>query len=394
MNSNKPLVSIILPVFNVEQWIEDCVRSLMEQTYQFWEAIFVIDGSLDGSASICNRYALHDSRIKVIHQENSGQGAARNYGVTKANGKYLLFLDPDDLITKNGLEMMVSRAEDVNADIVVADFYTFEDGHSPAKFHDNAGDYFNKVFGDYPTIFNRDDIDDDIFYNSLYFMVVWMKLFRAEVWSKANISAPHGMTMGEDFTTVKHMVFASKKITTVNAIIVNYRKRKGSATTQRSVKSYGIFQAYHVALDMYNELNIGKHEIAYLHKCFMYWYLNHLYDFTPVAEFSKFYKRIRSELKLWDRSLLNSGVFSENDLRIYNRIINCSFLTFLVSNSLYFAKHLAIQSGVSTFRTLRLYLPLPILSLCVKSFKKVAQLNISPNITRISIKIVKHLTTG
>jgi len=109
-----PKISIILPVYNVERWLDETVCSIQAQTLQEWEAIFVIDGSPDRSEESLQRYAAADQRIKIIKQENQGQGAARDHGVEHAEGEYLFFLDPDDLIPPHALEKAFERALEIS----------------------------------------------------------------------------------------------------------------------------------------------------------------------------------------------------------------------------------------------------------------------------------------
>lgn len=93
-----PLISVIIPVYNVEKYLRRCLDSVIAQTYQKLEIICVDDGSIDDSGKICDQYAVRDARIKVIHQENQGLSAARNRGIDAADGEYIAFVDSDDYI--------------------------------------------------------------------------------------------------------------------------------------------------------------------------------------------------------------------------------------------------------------------------------------------------------
>lgn len=101
------LVSIIVPVYNVEKYICECLNSIIEQTHKIIEIILVDDGSTDNSGKICDEYAKKDSRIRVIHKENGGQGSARNTGLKMAVGKYVLFIDSDDWVEENYVELLL-----------------------------------------------------------------------------------------------------------------------------------------------------------------------------------------------------------------------------------------------------------------------------------------------
>ena len=100
------LISVIVPVYNVESYLSRCVDSIVEQTYHDLEIILVDDGSTDGSPQICDDYATKDSRIKVIHKKNGGEGDARNCGVVSSHGEYMSFVDSDDWLTPNAIEVL------------------------------------------------------------------------------------------------------------------------------------------------------------------------------------------------------------------------------------------------------------------------------------------------
>ena len=115
---NRPLISIIIPIYNTERFIQRCLDSIIAQTYTNWEAILVDDGSPDNCGKICDEYAAIDSRFNVIHQENRGVVNARNNAIAKSKGEYLAFVDSDDFIEPTMLEDMVSVAVNKRADIV------------------------------------------------------------------------------------------------------------------------------------------------------------------------------------------------------------------------------------------------------------------------------------
>lgn len=119
MPNSLPAVSVVVPIYKVERYLGDCVDSILEQTLKSLEIILVDDGSPDGSPAMCDAYAARDSRVRVIHQENQGAGPARNAGLATARGKYIIFLDADDIYHPQMLERMVTRAERYHADVVI-----------------------------------------------------------------------------------------------------------------------------------------------------------------------------------------------------------------------------------------------------------------------------------
>lgn len=112
------LVSVIVPVYNVEKYLKKCVDSILSQSYQNIEVILINDGSLDGSGEICEAYAKKDERIKYITQNNSGLGKTRNRGIEEASGKYLLFVDSDDYIENTMIEKLYHNITESHADVV------------------------------------------------------------------------------------------------------------------------------------------------------------------------------------------------------------------------------------------------------------------------------------
>ena len=120
-------ISVVIPVYNVEKYLQECVNSVLRQTYTDFEVILVDDGSTDSGGRICDDYAQKDPRVRVIHQANGGLSVARNTGLRAAQGKYVYFLDSDDYIEDHTLEALIFLAEKESADIVFFDGYVFFD---------------------------------------------------------------------------------------------------------------------------------------------------------------------------------------------------------------------------------------------------------------------------
>ncbi len=123
---NKPIISIIVPIYNVEQFLHCCVDSILAQTFTDFELLLIDDGSTDRSGEICDEYAKKDTRIRVIHKENGGVSSARQRGQDEACGEYTIHVDPDDWVEPTMLEELYQKAKDDNADMVICDYYTNE----------------------------------------------------------------------------------------------------------------------------------------------------------------------------------------------------------------------------------------------------------------------------
>ena len=111
------MISVIVPVYEVEAWLPDCVDSILGQTLTEFELILIDDGSPDRCGDICDNYAAQDPRVRVIHQQNAGLSAARNAGIRAASGRYLAFIDSDDLVPADYLELLLGAVQETGADI-------------------------------------------------------------------------------------------------------------------------------------------------------------------------------------------------------------------------------------------------------------------------------------
>lgn len=192
-----PLVSIVIPVYNVKDYLNVCLESLINQTYDNWEAILVDDGSHDSSGEICDAFAAKDSRFKVIHKENGGQALARNMAIRLANGEYIFFLDSDDFLANDALERLTELAVGYGADMVQCDYIKGSD----------------KVF---PDISPKKDIvlydHQSVFTGYAANVIVWGKLMRKSIVDKVRF--PEGLRNEDDYTTWKFYYKAQRIVIT------------------------------------------------------------------------------------------------------------------------------------------------------------------------------------
>ena len=141
---NKPKISIIVPVYKVENYLHRCIDSILAQTFGDWELLLVDDGSPDRSGEICDEFAEKDNRVRVIHKENGGVSSARQKGQDEACGEYTIHVDPDDWVEPMMLEELYRKAKDDNADMVICDYYTNEGSQQyyikqePSKLDNNV----------------------------------------------------------------------------------------------------------------------------------------------------------------------------------------------------------------------------------------------------------------
>ena len=159
------LISVIVPVYNVESYVAECIESIQNQTYMNLEIILVNDGSTDNSGDICDQYATYDERIKVIHKENAGVSAARNTGIEAANGDYIAFVDSDDYIAPNMYEDMLRILKENDLDILEC-----------TAFRDKGGEIIEGCNDGSLEIFNRDEALKMAMYDC--FVAVWSQLYK------------------------------------------------------------------------------------------------------------------------------------------------------------------------------------------------------------------------
>lgn len=190
-----PEISVIIPVFNVEKKLNKCLDSLLVQTFVDFEVILVDDGSSDSSGSICDKYAQKDDRFVVIHQENKGVSSARNNAIAHSKGKYITFVDSDDYVACEFLEVLYNNIVSNNSDIAMCNFYQIQESKSVMLMEHGF------VEG---TCFGRADIEKTLYenvflnINTTGYFCLWNKIFRRELIKSNNIVMDTEMSFGED----------------------------------------------------------------------------------------------------------------------------------------------------------------------------------------------------
>lgn len=207
------MVSIIVPVYNIQEYLSACIDSIISQTYPDFEVILVDDGSQDNSGQICDEYVARDRRVKVIHKENGGVSSARNTGLVDAVGEWIMYVDGDDWIEPNMLELLVGSAESNNADIVIGDFKMVSD--KSAKVYSSVEWVDDKVLS-----LNR--------YIASVWTTAWGSIIKRSLFEKNNILSPSEITFCEDFHLMVRLCFFANKIVHVNIPLYNYRQRGSS----------------------------------------------------------------------------------------------------------------------------------------------------------------------
>ena len=215
------LISIIVPVYNVEKCIGKCVNSIQRQTYQDLEIILVDDGSTDGSGGICDQYALKDSRIKVIHKQNEGLSDARNSGLEICTGKYVGFVDGDDWIADDMYEFLYRTLCDNQADVAVCGRFLESDEDGIYGAEDNDGGV---------VIYNTREAVKAVVEDRLIHSYAWDKLYKREMFE--GIRYPSGRYVQDIFTTYRVFMNA-ERVVCANVAKYYYYQRKNSIQRTR-----------------------------------------------------------------------------------------------------------------------------------------------------------------
>lgn len=219
MNSITPLVSILVPIYGVEEYIERCARSIFEQTYPNLEFVFVDDASPDKSVEILQRvilcYPKWEGRIIIIHHDkNLGLAAARNTLVDNCKGEFLFHVDSDDWIEPNAVELLVKRQLETDADIVSGLFYRH-------NYSDNQKETLKRIL----LLKERDreeTLEAMLNYGSI--VATWNRLIRSSLYRKHNIRSVEGIDAGEDLLITPRLVYYSRKVASVNVITYHYNQ--------------------------------------------------------------------------------------------------------------------------------------------------------------------------
>lgn len=218
---DRPLISVIVPIYNAEKTLERCIKSIIRQSYSNIEVILVDDGSTDNSLDLCKKYMEEDERIKVIHQRNQGVGAARNRGLSNTSGEYVTFVDSDDFINKDAYSVMLEQMLG-KADVCIGYFSRFheEDNYiEELEFSIELGLYDTRLLE--KELYKNCDLNKEILIESLC-----NKIFRKEIFNTLTIKGNYG----EDCAVMDRIYSKGYRALIIDKICYYYTYTKGSLT--------------------------------------------------------------------------------------------------------------------------------------------------------------------
>lgn len=259
------LITIVVPVYNVEKYISDCLDSLISQTYKNIEIILVDDGSTDMSGAICDRYTTLDARIKVIHKQNEGLGFARNTGLEVAQGKFVTFIDSDDMADADLVEKLVNGLYEENCDTCIGGFKRISE-NGTVSFEEK----YDKI------VYEGKDVYDKLFARMLgsapdrhdaVRMSVWNVMYSMDVIRKHKIEFPsERIFISEDIIWDSEYYKYAKKASVISSTAYNYRITPGSLT--QKYKPDMLEKICVLYKELYNRFLDDKIKIARLQRQF------------------------------------------------------------------------------------------------------------------------------
>lgn len=225
MRNNNSLISVIVPVYNVDKYLDGCIESIVNQTYKNLEIILVDDGSTDNSPKLCDAWEKKDKRVKVIHKKNGGVSSARNVGIEHASGEYISFVDSDDFLNKDMFKIMINKIKKTNTDLCYCDIYRIELDGSISVTNFNSKFYLTS-----------EEMMKLMFKNRCANFAVWNKLFKTSYVKK--ISFEESIYVKEDALFVFQYLDLISSVSYINIPLYNYVQQELSVLHSNSLSKY------------------------------------------------------------------------------------------------------------------------------------------------------------
>ncbi len=292
-NMNSNIISIIITVFNRENYIGKCIDSVLNQKDVNMEIIIIDDGSTDSSPIICDEYARNHSNIRIIHQKNSGLSVSRNVGLDNVKGDYIVFLDDDDVLADDSLSKMLNLLLKHDADFVMGNYDEYDDNGNFIKAFDIPRKYHDRLL-------SKREVCELFFIQSHVLVVSWGKIFKKKVWD--DIRFPDAIVKSEDQFVFPALMEKCSKIYFINEIVYHQTMTRVSISRSKLSRKHlwnaeGILEVmkYLIKMRFYDiavyKFGLGTRHIIYLQ--------DKLQDTESKAEIKrliKLYKNIAKKL--------------------------------------------------------------------------------------------------
>ena len=309
---NDTLISVIIPVYNVENYLAQSVESVLKQSFENFEIILVDDGSTDSSGLLCDEYAKKDKRISVIHQENAGPSKTRNNGLNNAKGKYICFLDSDDYLEQGAFELLINTAESHSADLVFFEAHSFtDDGSEIRQGYTVKGTYGAK---------NGYDMVTELHRNKDYHCAVYLLFISRNLIESNEIRFLESAYCSEDMLFSYQVYCSSQKAVQCKSALYQRRYRSGSiVTSAKTQRHFRSCKAVYEAVRDYSEKNGRSGDYLadqYTVRCAF----NALDTYKKISEKDR--KTCRNEYSSLKKDILSRNAFGDKalELRCHGRI--------------------------------------------------------------------------
>ncbi len=319
MENNTSKISVILSVYNVERYLNECIDSILNQTFKDFELICINDSSTDSSLDILNDYAARDGRIRVFTQPNGGASSTRNYGMKQASGDYLLFLDSDDYFDVTLFEKLYNKASLYDVDVVVTSYKLFDD---TTKEVIDKRSQINKKFLPDKDVFCIDDLQNGKF--SFLPMAPWAKMYKRDFILSNGLLFQDLQSCTDVFFTYATIALA-EKICIVDENLIFYRiNRLGSITSKRGDKSQNIIKAYLYTKEFFKQNNLWDKYNAPLMQAFAVCFRNEVKNIELKEDSLLFFDAIKSQLSKED-AVYFCGVLNKPLRRLLQKIFSIEY---------------------------------------------------------------------
>lgn len=242
-------ISVIIPVYNDEKYLAQCLDSVLRQTYSNIEIILVDDGSTDSTPELCEKYREKYANIRILHKKNGGVGSSRNAGLEMATGEYILFVDHDDLLSETHIEELYKLLKKNDADIAVGNFNRFIEEKRAYGIWIKEDDYFEKTYT--PEEWFSVEYETVPYNRSMIFVVPWGKLYKRSLFE--NIVYPINARVEDDLTTWKIYLLADK-IAYMNKAIYTHRIFENSVSAQANKTAVFPLEAVEERISLLSQL--------------------------------------------------------------------------------------------------------------------------------------------
>jgi glycosyltransferase involved in cell wall biosynthesis len=320
-------LSLVIPVYNIEEYIPICIDSILNQKYEDYELLLINDGSTDQSGNICDNYALKDKRIHVFHQKNAGVSAARNLGLEQARGKWICFIDGDDELHINSLSAIMAETNNSKAEVIIARSYTTDGKTLKKEKYGFDKSFLNRNFNGYELLADK----------SYKRGSVCGCVFNHDFLKTNQIRFPLGLKIGEDSIFFSLVYLHARYFSFIDQIFYLIKEREGSATRCWDYEKVSNMTNNISFINKYikDHPNLNKKQIYILHYAIygaVSSIFNQLIYCFSIKNYFTTLKKVRKEL---DGKIDTGNIpVNKNKIKLLNFSLNCYSMNVLINRKI------------------------------------------------------------